>query len=631
MIFGNKQKEETHISFTPTEPQRDNNILTRGIRSYKDIIYPSAIDATSPDYVLINGTFTAVILCLDFPYYVRAAWLDDIINAGEGIEISLFHYPQNKTTIIKDLTYHLGFTKNKINTGGDNQADSTIQENALTHAVSIRKGLSEGDDFYYIHLLVKVSAQDKDTLLHRLKTAEAILAGKEIAFLRADCRQMEAYISTLPFCNLHDIFKEETARNALTGGVASMYPFTSFALSDPNGILIGVNRHNGSAVMLDIFNTKKHINANMALLGTSGAGKTFTLQLLASRMRLQGIPIMMICPLKGFEYKRLCEKLGGNYIAIEPGSKQCINILDIRPTSGEGNRDGSLLAAKLQKLQIFFSLMFPEIGYRERQILDDKLIKIYADKGITDDNCSLYLDDGEQGLVSFKPKLKEMPILGDLYEEILKDPDLANIAITMKPYITGSLSFFNSHTNIDLDNDYIVADISNMQGEAIPLAMFLTLDIFWDRVKQNITQKKCIILDEAWKLMGTGGNKLTAEFVLEIFKTIRGYGGSAIAATQDISDFLALENGKYGKGIINNAGLKMILKLEDYEVATLKTVLGLSEEESVQITKFPQGHGLLYAGSNHVAIQFLASPAEHRLISTNRLDIEKYRKEEGLI
>jgi type IV secretory pathway VirB4 component len=348
-------------------------------------------------------------------------------------------------------------------------------------------------------------------------------------------------------------------------------------------------------------------------------------------MRLQGIPIMLICPLKGFEYKALCDHVGGKFIRIAPGSKHSINILDIRPTSGEGNEDESLLAAKMQKLQIFFSLMFPSMTHKERHLLDDKLLQVYASKGITNDNSSIYLADSNELSFSFKPKLKEMPILGDLYELIKDDPELDGIAIGLKQYVTGSLSFFNALTNVDLENDYIVADISDMQGEVIPLAMFLTLDIFWDRIKKNRAQKKCIVLDEAWALMGAGGNQLTAKFVLEMFKTIRGYGGSAIAATQDISDFLALEGGKYGKGIINNAKLKIILQLEDDEVAALSNVLSLSEEEAVEITKFAQGHGLLYAGNNHVAISFLASDMEKELITTDRNEILlfKQKRKEG--
>ncbi len=624
-----KKNAPHQINFSEQESSRDP-IFLKGVRSYTDLIYPSGVDGTMPDAVLIDGCYTACLICMDFPYTVGGAWLDDLINAGEGVEISLHHFPQNKTQMIREITTQIGFTKHKIVTGGDNQTDGEVQQNAFAHAMHIKKSLAAGDELWFMHLLIRISAFDKEELNWRIKFVESILAGKDIFYQRADFRQMEAFVSTMPFCELNPTFKEQTERNILTSSLCATYPFVSYELSDPEGVFMGLNEHNGSAVMLDIFNTKKYSNANMVILGTSGSGKTFTTQMLAYRMRLQKIPIMMICPLKGFEYKRLCENVNGNYIRIAPGSKHTINILDIRPTSGEGNQDESLLAAKLQKLQIFFSLMFPEITHKERQLLDERFLTIYAKRGITSDNASIYKPKNDSGRISFRPALKDMPTLGDLHEEIKDVTDLMDIAIKLKPYVSGSLEFFNGQTNVDIENDYVVADISDMQGDAIPLAMFMVLDCFWDRIKQDVTQKKCLILDEAWRLIGAGGNRLTAEFVLQVFKIIRGYGGSAIAATQDISDFLALEDGKYGRGIINNAKLKMVLQLEDFEANALKDVLGLSQEEMSRITHFQRGHGLLYAGNNHVAIDFRASESEKRLITTDRLEILKYREEETL-
>lgn len=627
--FKSNKQQTSHINFSEQENQYQSP-LTKGVRTYTDLVYPSGVDGTMADAVLIDGCYTACLICMDFPYSVGGAWLDDLINAGEGIEISLYHFPQNKTQMIRDITTQIGFTKHKIVTGGDNQTDGEIQQNAYAHAMHIKKMLAAGDDLWFMHLLIRISAFTKEDLNWRIKLVESLLAGKDIFYQRTDFRQMEAYVSTMPFCEINPTFKEQTERNILSSSLCATYPFVSYELSDPEGVFMGLNEHNGSAVMLDIFNTKKYANANMVVLGTSGSGKTFTTQMLAYRMRLQKIPIMMICPLKGFEYKKLCENVNGNYIRIAPGSKQTINILDIRPTSGEGNHEESLLAAKLQKLQIFFSLMFPEITHKERQLLDERFLAIYAKRGITSANASIYKEKQDTGRISFRPALKDMPILGDLLDEIADVAELQDIAIKLKPYVSGSLEFFNGQTNVDLNNNYVVADISDMQGDAIPLAMFMVLDCFWDRIKQDITQKKCLVLDEAWRLIGAGGNRLTAEFVLQVFKIIRGYGGSAIAATQDISDFLSLEDGKYGRGIINNAKLKMVLQLEDFEANSLKDVLGLSQEEMSRITHFQRGHGLLYAGNNHVAIDFKASDSEKRLITTDRAEIIKFREEANL-
>lgn len=602
-------------------PGSNENPLAAGQRTYTELIHPSGIDASFSGYTLIDGTYTTVLLALNYPYNVKGAWMDELVNAGDGIEISLYHFPQPKLKIQKDITTQMGFTKYKLSEGGDTQLESELQTNSLSHSYYIKKKLAEGDDFWYFHLLIRVSAFDPDTLQDRINTATSILSGKDIFYARADFRQLEAFLSTLPFCDLHPSFRDETARNAVTSGLCSTYPFTSYELSDPEGTFIGTNEHNGSATILDIFNTQKYPNANVTIVGASGSGKTATTQILAYRMRLQGIPSMLICPLKGFEYKPLCDAVGGFYFRIAPGSAHTINMLDIRPTSNE-QRDESLLDAKLQKLQIFFSLIFPKISPLERQLLEEALISVYADKGITKDNQSLYQE--QTSGFSFRPRMKRMPVLGDLYSVISIIPALQEIAAQLVPYVSGSMSFLNGETNVDLTNDYIVADISDMQGDSIALGMLLVWDILWDKVKQNINQKKCLIIDEAWQLIGAGGNAQTARHILEAIKTIRSLGGSCIIATQDVTDFLALEDGKYGKAILKNSALKLVLRLEELDVEALSSVVRLSEEEARRLPNLKRGNALLFTGDTHVAISVKLSEYEKRLITTDRSERLKY-------
>lgn len=400
MLFNKKKKTESNntvnLNLTDNKKQQLD-----GVRSITDYIYPSGIDATNSDYVLIDGTYYSTLLCLDFPYYVGGAWLEDIINAGEGIEISLYHEPQNKTKMIREITTQMGYTKFNIGKG-DIQKDSELQQNAFSHAGYIKKALAEGDDIWFVHLLIRISAYSKAELEQRSKQIESILAGKSIFYQRSDFRQMEAFLSTLPLYDFQETFKEQTARNILTSGLCSTYPFTAFELSDAEGVYVGNNEHNDSPVILDIFNTKKYTNANMCVMGTSGAGKTFTIQLLARRTRLQNIPVMMITPLKGFEYYNQCVELGGNFIRLSAGSKQRINLFDIRPSSGEfmeENQQTSLLHSKIQKLQLATSLLIPDIENIDKQRLDEKFLMLYDKKGITQDNASIYRKAENKGNV----------------------------------------------------------------------------------------------------------------------------------------------------------------------------------------------------------------------------------------
>ena len=250
---------------------------------------------------------------------------------------------------------------------------------------------------------------------------------------------------------------------------------------------------------------------------------------------------------------------------------------------------------------------------------------------MTFENESLYEDDPTGQIPLEDRKFKKMPVLGDLYQLLEDDPDTERLALILKRLVTGSLKSFNQQTNVDLSNKYTVADVSELKDDLLPVGMYIVTDFFWDKIKEDRTQKKIVVVDEAWNLIGSTGNRQTAGFILEIFKIIRGYGGSAIAATQDVNDFLALEGGKYGKGIINNAKMKILLQIEEEDAESLRRILKLSQEEMAKVTSFKRGHALFYAGSNHLAIEFVASQEEKDMITTDRSELAelKKRKEES--
>ena len=439
--------------------------------------------------------------------------------------------------------------------------------------------------------------------------------------------QEQALRSSFPLVKLDKSLFERSKRNVLTLGAASCYPFTAYELCDDNGILLGVNKHNNSLIIVDIFDSRVYKNANIAILGTSGAGKTFTLQLMALRMRRKGIQIFIIAPLKGHEFHRACSNIGGQFISISPASQNCINIMEIRKAdkSVDDLLDGpgaekSLLAAKIQRLHTFFSLLIPDMSHEERQLLDDAMICTYGTKGITHDNASLEQPENPGCY-------KEMPILGDLYEILAASPETKRLANILNRLVNGSARSFNQQTNVALDNKYIVLDISELTGDLLTVGMFVALDFVWDKAKENRTAEKAIFVDECWQLIGGGsgtfgvGNRLAAEMVLEIFKTIRAYSGSGICATQDLNDFFSLDNGKYGKGIINNCRTKVILNLEDEEAQRVQQVLHLSEAEVMEITHFERGNGLISSNNNNITVEIKASPLERDLITTDRREL----------
>ena len=339
--------------------------------------------------------------------------------------------------------------------------------------------------------------------------------------------------------------------------------------------------------------------------------------MLLNRNRFLNIQQFVIDPDR--EYQKIAEKLGG--VVIKFGAQQVVNILEIRETSLEEGE--SFLQNKLVKLKTFFSLIFSDLTAEEKALLEEKVIECYAEKGIYENNQSLYEEDEKSKILKLR-KFKgpdKMPILEDLWNLMKKDKKLKKQTTILKTYIKGSMSFLNQITNIDTNNPLIVVDIHEMSQEILPIVMLIVTDFFWDKIQDNRADKKILYLDEVWKMIYK--NSLTAEFVFKLFKTIRKYGGAATAITQDISDFFLLEDGKYGKGILNNSSIKCLFQMEENDINTLEKVMVLSEEEQSRLLNMPRGTALIHAGRNHLMADVIASEKEHFYITTDRGDLEK--------
>lgn len=595
---------------------------------------PRGIDLTHYNYVVMDGLYYSFLYIKGngYPNMVRAGWMSSLINAGEGIDIDVHLRRENRSKTIDKVAQRIRLNRTKLKSMQDTSTDYEELTNSIQAGYFIKHGIANNnEDLFYMSVFVTISAKTYEELMWRKQQMVDML--KSMDMYVSDCRfQQEAALqSVMPFLHIAPSLEKKSQRNVLTSGAASTYMFTSFEMSDDTGVLLGINRHNNSLCIVDLFNTKKNKNANLNLLGTSGAGKTFTLQLLALRMRMRGIQCFIIAPIKGHEFRRACNRIGGQFIKIAPGSPHCINIMEIRHTitpemelidEMDYSEMDSMLARKIQQLMIFFSLLIPDMTNEEEQMLDEALIKTYADFGITHDNDSLYVD-----AASSPPRMKPMPILGDLHKNLLDNPMTQRIAVIVSRFVTGSAQSFNQQTNVDLSNKYIVLDLSELKGKLLPVGMMIALDYVWDNVKADRTKKKAIMIDEIWQLVGASSNKMAAEFCLTIFKTIRGFGGAAVSATQDLSDFFGLEDGKYGRAIVNNSKNKIILNLEPDEARYVQEVLKLTKTEMRSITRFERGEALVYSNNNKVPVVIKASKEEQEMITTDRAELEAILRE----
>ena len=605
----------------------DNGAEDEGAIPAAEFFSPQAIDFTHGHYICIDGLYYAYLLIPSDGYktQVPAGWLSLMVNAGDGIDLDMFLTRQPKEQVIQKVGQQLRINRSRIKDTSDNNTDFDDIDSAIRSGYFLKEGLANNEDFYFMNLLVTVTASNVDDLEWKVNEMKKLLLSQDMRVSTCHFREEQAFLSTLPLAAMEKKLYERSRRNLLTGGAAGCYPFTSYEMCDDNGILLGVNKYNSSLIIVDIFNSAVYKNANMAILGTSGAGKTFTMQLMALRMRRKGIPIFIIAPLKGHEFHRACANVGGEFIQVSPASPHCINVMEIRQVDRSVSEllDGpeiqlSELAEKIQRLHIFFSLLIPDMNHEERQLLDEALIHTYNKKGITHDNESLA--DPEN-----PARYREMPVLGDLYKILKESPATLRMANILNRLVNGSASTFNQQTNVSLQNKYTILDISSLTGDLLTVGMFVALDFVWDRAKENRTEEKTIFIDECWQLLsgaGVTGTRLAGDFVLEIFKTIRGYGGSAVCASQDLNDFFNLDGGRFGKGIINNSKTKIILNLEDDEAMRVQDALHLSDAEVMEITHFERGNGLISTNSNNIMVEFKASPLEKDLITTDRRELQ---------
>ena len=593
-----------------------------GILTVQDVLAPTESDLTHKEYIIVDGTYYAYLYISGYGYPTQAglAWLSPLVELGDGISISYFLNKRRKEQVLQKVSKTTMMNRSRMRDVEDTRADFEEMDDAISSGLYIKEQINrEGEEFYYMHTLIEVTAEDPETLEQRIKQVQNRCASMNMSIHRAEYCHEQCFMSMLPLCKLDADIEKKTRRNILTQGAAGAFPFSSFELCDDKGILLGINLHNSSTVILDNFNSDIYSNGNMAIFGMTGAGKTYTILLMAMRFRMNGTQVFVIAPEKGFEYRGPCEALGGQYIKLARGSTDCINIMDIRRTTldiddnlaGHDSRRDSVMLDVVQDIKTYFGLRYPAMTPEERYRLNSALIECYGRFGITKDNNSLLRPDGS---------FKEMPTLADLYPIVNAVPELKNIAVIVKDLVESGMG---GKTNVDLRSSFIVMDTSSAREEDLAATTFLATVFIRDEMSRSRTRKKAVFGDELWIIAGKEGNEQASEFVIKLVKTIRGYGGIFVSCTQNTIDYFALNSGKFGDAVLNNSRLKLLLQMEEPEALKLKEKVGLSDEEVMQILRCGRGQGLLCAGKNRIAVEIRSSQTQYDLITTNRTDLEK--------
>ena len=609
------------------EEKLDLSELESGSTTILDILSPTAIDTKSRDYIIVDSVYHAYLYITGYGYSttVGSCWLSPLVEAGEGVSVSFLFQRQSREKILSKISQTTMMNRSRMRDVGDTRQDFEELDSAIASGLYLKDAMNrQGEDFYYMHTLIEVVANDPETLEQRVTAVEKLCVSEDMIARRCDYKQEQAFLSALPLLTIDPDVERKARRNALTSGVAAAFPFASYELSDRGGVFLGLNMYNRSPAFLDPYNDYKYTNGNIWIGGSSGAGKTFTLNCLGGRLRQQGKRVIFIIPKKGHEFRPLCEQLGGLYLRLSPSSKDCPNVMAIRRKSldsyaGLKNlaaRDDSVLAEKISHLIIWYSLQKRDLSDEDKNHLDSSLVECFRRYGITFDNASIVKEDGS---------FKEMPIIPDWYAVLNENPETRHLAVVLARYVTGSAAAMGQRNDIDLNNKYIVLDTSGMPDDLLLPGIFWATDVANDLIMDATTELSALIADELWSLVGANSNPLAAGFVQEMVKTIRGLGGIAVTSTQGMQDLFGLDGGKYGKGILDSSRIKLVMQMEEQEARLIQGVLNLSENEVRQITRFRRGEGLLCIGFNHVPIAFYATEREYNAITTSPTDLRRGR------
>lgn len=570
----------------------------QGLVDVRDIIAPAAMEVDFT-HLLIGTKYFRTFFAVTYPTTVSQNWLSPLINFEYPADISTFYYPIDTRLILQKLRRKIGEMEATINLDVEagKVIDPVVKVN-LDSAKKLQEELARGDEkFFQYALYITVRADSLQELEKVSRNAEGTLATIGVVLKPASLRQEEGFVSTQPL-GADKIF---LTRNVDTSFMANTFPFVSTNLTMDQGILYGMNKHNKSLVIFDRFALE---NANCVVFATSGAGKSYFVKLEAVRSLMFGSDIIIIDPER--EYEKLCQAIGGEYISFTQDGSQKLNPFELSGYHVDGEDE---LRMKMMSLTGLLKLMLGGTLTIDESVVLEKAISLtYSEKGITPDPAT---------------HSKEPPLLEDLYKILLSlmDKEASSLARRLERFLKGSAAgIFDRRSNVNLKNTFTVFSIRDLADEFRPMAMYLMLDFIWTRIKKD-KRKRILIIDEAWWMMQYPD---AARFVYGIAKRARKYFLGLTTITQDVQDFLDSE---YGRAIVTNSSMQILLKQSAAAVERVKSTFFLSEGERNFLLSAGVGEGLFFAGSNHVAIQIIANRAEHRLISTNPIEMNKIRDE----
>ena len=591
-IFG-KKEDEGQPEIVPVFPQ---DVYARGLLDLEDAIAPAALQI-NPSSLRLGERFTRTLYIYAYPRFLATSWFSPIINLDKVFDISVYVHPVDTSIILRDLRKKVAEVQSQIALREEKGlVRDPVLDTAYQDLEALRDKLQQATEkLFSVGLYITVYADTEKELTDTETEVRSILEAKLIYAKPALFQQKEGFTSTLPL--LLDKLEIHTYMNS--SPLSSIFPFVSFDLTSNRGILYGINRHNNSLILFDRFTLE---NYNTVIFGKAGGGKSYLTKLEILRSLMFDADVIVIDPEREYEYP--AETVGGRYFNISVNSPHHLNPFDL-PVPREDESTADVLRSNIINLVGLFRIMLGGLSPEEDAIMDRAITETYAAKDIT--------PDADLSRVS-------APILSDLHLVLSNMQGGESIATRLYKYIEGTTSgFLNQPTNINIDKNMAVFSLRDMEDDLRPIGMYIVTHYIWNVVRSEL-KKRILIVDEAWWMMKYEDG---ASFLFGIVKRARKYFLGVTTITQDIGDFMG---SPYGKPLITNSSIQVLLKQSPATIAIMQEVFALTDEEKFMLLESDVGEGIFFAGLKHVAIKIIASYTEDQIITSDPQQLLAIRK-----
>ncbi len=581
-IFRSSPKTEAEA--LPVFPQ---DIYQSGLLELRDIIAPSALEV-SANSVRLGEKLARTIFVFAYPRYLATNWFSSVINLDKIFDIAIFIHPVDTGTVLRQLRKKVAQVQSQIS-GREEKGlvRDPMLDTAYRDLESLRDKLSQAQEkLFQFAIYLTIYADTVEELNQNEAQIKSMLEARLVYTKPALFQQKEALNSVFPFGTdqilVHSYFNSSPA--------SSVFPFVSFDLTSNRGILYGINRHNNSLVLFDRFSME---NYNSIMFAKSGSGKSYTMKLEILRTLMFDTDVIVIDPEREYEY--LAESVGGRYFNVSLTSKHHINPFDL-PVPREDESPNDVLRSHIIGLVGLFRLMLGGLSPEEDAVIDRAISETYQSKDITADS------DFSQ----IAP-----PTLSDLALVLANMEGGESLSTRLKKYTEGTWAgFINQPTNVSINQRLVVFSVRDMEEELRPVAMYLIMNYIWGAIRRSL-KKRLLVVDEAWVMMKSNDS---ASFLYGIAKRARKYYLGLATITQDVADFM---QSPYGKPIVTNSSIQMLLKQSPASINAVQDVFNLTEEEKFLLLESDVGEGIFFAGLKHIAIKIQASYTEHQIITSD--------------